>query len=145
MRIETTLIRKGGSIVDMGDGTSYHFRPDTPAGTRHFAIVTNKAHIKRLLSIEGYEPADDDDDATVATAPDPEPADDDDDDIDIDAKLVDHEDKPTDPVSDLDLMTDDDLRRDFDATLGRAPHPKMTRANLIAKIAEAREMQAAGA
>lgn len=143
MRIETTLIRKGGSIVDMGDGTSYHFRPDTPAGTRHFAIVTNKAHIKRLLSIEGYEPADDDDDATVATAPDPEPADDDND--DIDAKLVDPEDGPTVPMSDHDAMSDDDLRRDFEAMLGRAPHPKMTRANLIAKIAEAREMQAAGA
>lgn len=53
MLIENKLKRRGGSFVDMGDGTTYHFKDD---GTgREVASVTNPAHIQRLLSIpEGY-------------------------------------------------------------------------------------------
>lgn len=58
MLIENKLKRKGGSFVDMGDGTIYHFKDD---GTgREVAAVTNPSHIARLLGItEAYSiPAD---------------------------------------------------------------------------------------
>lgn len=53
--IELTLRRAGGSVVDLG-GQSYHFRP-SEADPRHVAFVTDPAHVKRLLSIAGYEVA----------------------------------------------------------------------------------------
>lgn len=58
MLIENKLKRRGGSFVDMGDGTTYHFKDD---GTgREVASITNPTHIQRLLGIpEGYRIPDD--------------------------------------------------------------------------------------
>lgn len=56
MDIQCTIERKGGTQVKMDDGTSYHFKPEE-AGGPHIASVSNKKHIKTLLSIpEAYEP-----------------------------------------------------------------------------------------
>lgn len=64
MLIECKLKRQGGSIVDMGDGTTYHFKDDGKG--RHIASVSSSAHIGRLLGIaEGYCLFDD----QVAAAP----------------------------------------------------------------------------
>lgn len=50
--IESKLIRKGGSRVDIG-GTEYHFQPYTDGA--HVCEVANEAHADRFLSItEGY-------------------------------------------------------------------------------------------
>lgn len=151
MRIELTIRRKGGSHVEL-DGTTYHFAP-TATDPRHTAEVTNKAHLKRLLSIDGYEPADGDEgeadaapqaDPVTPIAPEPEvirvsAADLDGDDEDGEAMDDDAE------ADDLDALDDDALRSRFESMLNRAPHPAMKRDNLIAKIREAIELQNAGA
>jgi hypothetical protein len=49
MKIECTLQRVGGTIVELGK-TSYHFAP-TPDDERHIAEVTNEAHIERFLVV----------------------------------------------------------------------------------------------
>lgn len=55
MLVRCKLIRKGGTVISMADGTEYHFRPERVTGN-HVADVTNKAHLTRLLGItEGYE------------------------------------------------------------------------------------------
>lgn len=53
MLIECKLKRQGGSVVDMGDGTVYHFKDD---GTgRHVSNITVSKHIAVLMGIpEGY-------------------------------------------------------------------------------------------
>lgn len=53
MLIECKLKRQGGSVVDMGDGTAYHFKDD---GTgRHVSNITVSKHIAILMGIpEGY-------------------------------------------------------------------------------------------
>jgi hypothetical protein len=76
MRIETTLIRPGGSTVEMADGTKYHFAP-TDTDSRHTAQVTRNDHVKRLLAIDGYQLPDDaldPADPVGKPAPDPETA-----------------------------------------------------------------------
>lgn len=150
MRIELTIRRKGGSHVEL-DGTTYHFAPSA-ADPRHTAEVTNKAHLKRLLSIDGYEPDEGDEGDTDATpqadpatpiAPEPEVIRVSADDLDGDDEgEADEDDAEAD---DLDALDDDALRTRFEAMLHRAPHPAMKRDNLIAKIREAIEMQTAGA
>ncbi len=153
MRIELTLRRKGGSIVEMADGTKYHFAPSA-ADPRHIADVTKKDHIRRLLSIEGYDIADGEDDDTAPQTKTPierPEASDASDLIRLDLSDVEDEepedgegeDDPAEKIGDA--LTDEELRARFEATLGRAPHPAMKRDNLIAKIREAIEMQNAGA
>lgn len=53
MKIETVLIRVGGSHHEIG-GTDYHFKPQGN-DKRHIADVTNPEHIKRFLSIVGFQ------------------------------------------------------------------------------------------
>lgn len=49
MRIECTLQREGGTVVEM-PGRNYHFKP-TEDDPRHIDDVTIEAHIERFLSI----------------------------------------------------------------------------------------------
>jgi len=53
MLIKLNLIRQGGSKIDI-DGVVYHFAPNKDG--HHVADVKNKDHIKRFMSIDGYEP-----------------------------------------------------------------------------------------
>lgn len=57
MLLKTTLIREGGSFHEI-DGKKYHFAPQVPDGG-HVCEVTIPAHVKRFLSIDGFEIADD--------------------------------------------------------------------------------------
>lgn len=51
--VECKIRRKAGSNTQMTDGTVYRFRPDESG--KHTAIVTNREHLAKLLSItEGY-------------------------------------------------------------------------------------------
>lgn len=53
MLIECKLKRQGGTVVDMGDGTTYHFKDDNTG--RHVANITVSKHIAILMGIpEGY-------------------------------------------------------------------------------------------
>ncbi len=49
MKIRCKLIREGGTTIDI-DGEEYHFADDGKGN--HVAEVSNKAHIKCLLSIK---------------------------------------------------------------------------------------------
>ena len=49
MKIRCKLIREGGTTIDI-DGDEYHFADDGKGN--HVAEVSNKAHIKHLLSIK---------------------------------------------------------------------------------------------
>lgn len=52
MKIECTLHRKGGTVVEL-PGKTYHFAPQDDG--KHVAEVTNEAHIERFLAIpEAY-------------------------------------------------------------------------------------------
>jgi hypothetical protein len=52
MKIECTLKRKGGTVVEL-PGKTYHFKEQDDG--KHVADVTNEAHIERFLSIpEAY-------------------------------------------------------------------------------------------
>lgn len=55
MRIECTIVREGGSFVDI-DGVDYHFKPLTgERNSPHVAEVEDEDHIARFLAIrEGY-------------------------------------------------------------------------------------------
>lgn len=65
MLIRNLLNRPNGTEVEL-DGKKYHFKPNEKG--HEVCEVTDKAHIKRLLSIaEAYEPYDPDD-APVSTA-----------------------------------------------------------------------------
>lgn len=145
MRIETTLIRPGGSIVEMADGTKYHFAP-TATDPRHIAEVTKSDHVKRLLTIDGYqlpddalEPVDPVGKPAIPPAPDQETAGNP---AGTDA-LTDAADAPN-PLSrapapqipDLDALSDADLQALFKEKFLRAPHPKASRAKVIEKLAE---------
>lgn len=73
MPVQCLLIREGGTKVDLG-GTTYHFHPDNdPTGKgRHIAVITDKAHLARLVSItEGYELVDDEEPTPALTTPAP--------------------------------------------------------------------------
>lgn len=53
MVFECLCHRPGGSTIDMGDGQSLNFKPHTDG--RHIGVVTDPAHITRLMQIpEGY-------------------------------------------------------------------------------------------
>lgn len=159
MRIQTTMIRKGGSHVELG-GTIYHFAEQ--ADGRHICDVRDTKHIKILLKIDGYEVADDADredprsaGITAPAAPEPAPAapapvaDDTDADAAADtdedavtATLIDDEpaattDAAAPPVStEYDAMDDAAIKEAFATKLGRAPHPQMKRDSMIAKLIE---------
>lgn len=63
MKIESLIIRAGGSKIDLpAPDTQYHFKP-SDTDPRHIAEVENKSHIAILLRIpEGYAAVDADDD-----------------------------------------------------------------------------------
>lgn len=53
MKIECLIHRPGGTIIDMIDGTVYHFAPQEDG--RHVADVENPEHIQVFLAVpEGY-------------------------------------------------------------------------------------------
>lgn len=49
---ECKIKRPGGSFVDMGDGTTYHFSPDY--GGRHVAVIDSMEHITKFMQIPDY-------------------------------------------------------------------------------------------
>ena len=56
--VECILKRDGGSRVDMGGGSVYHFHPknDPAQAGRDIAVVSDKAHFQRFMQIpEGYQ------------------------------------------------------------------------------------------
>lgn len=63
MRIETTLIRPGGTFAEVG-GVTYHFAP-TATDPRHIAEVASPKAIQRFLQIEGYQVPEDVDETLV--------------------------------------------------------------------------------
>ena len=138
MRIETTLIRPGGSHVEI-DGDAYHFAPTT-TDPRHIAEVRNKDHIKRLLGIDGYQVADDEE-ALIPPAPEPEspalepltagdPAGTDagTDDVDATNTLTV---APAPHIPDLEAMSVPELQALFKTVFMREPHPRAGRVKLI--------------
>jgi hypothetical protein len=140
MRIQTTLIRPGGSHVEMADGTSYHFAP-TDTDPRHIAEVTKNEHVKCLLAIDGYqlpedalEPVDPDWQPAIPPAPapltagDPAGTDAGTDDADIPNPLS----VATVPqIPDLEAMSHADLQALFKTKFMREPNPRAGRAKLI--------------
>lgn len=166
MRIQTTMIRKGGSYVEIDDIT-YHFAPQEDG--RHVANVRNASHISTLLKIDGYqllaedvedEEVEDDADKTETVLQPPaadDPADLETPDTDEDGvtvKMIDDESadedgnadakkvQPPEPVVPESTVAADISDEDLDALflkeVGRKPNPAMKRENKVAKIDEAR-------
>jgi hypothetical protein len=142
MRIQTTLIRTGGSHVEMADGTIYHFAP-TDTDPRHIAEVRKNDHVKRLLAIDGYEVAAEEapEDALEPTDPlepvdplepltagDPAGTDAGTDDADIPNPLSM---APVPQIPDLNAMSHADLQALFKTKFMREPNPRAGRAKLI--------------
>lgn len=127
MKIELKLKRTGGSEIDMGDGTAYHFKPeDGRHESPHVAEVGDSGHVKRLLSIEGYDIFD-------PEAPGAEPL----------PPLGDYEGEPTAPEIDapaegadipLEHMTETGLRAVYELELGKKPHHRAGMEKLIQDI-----------
>lgn len=126
MKIELKLKRAGGSKIDMGDGTTYHFKPeDGRHESPHVAEVGDSKHMKRLLSIEGYEIFDPD----SASQPEPEPIE--------PVPTVDGGnlmDGTTGDEIPLDQMTETDLRATYERELGKKPHHRAGMEKLIEDI-----------
>ncbi|KAB2922690.1 MAG: hypothetical protein F9K30_12000 [Dechloromonas sp.] len=149
MKIELTLKRTGGSHIDMGDGKSYHFQPD--ASGAHVCDVTDPRHIKRLMSVDGFIPAGAEiDDPAVLPAPitgNPTAGATDDDDIIDRIDVTDDEGgeggEDNGEIIDLAALSDEALAALHVEKVGRAPHPKASRATIEAKIMEAVEAGAA--
>lgn len=149
MKIELTLKRTGGSHIDMGDGKSYHFQPD--ASGAHVCDVTDPRHIKRLMSVDGFIPAGAEiDDPAVLPAPitgNPTAGATDDDDIIDRIDVTDDEGgeggEDNGEIIDLAALSDEALAALHVEKVGRAPHPKASRATIEAKIVEAVEAGAA--
>jgi hypothetical protein len=131
MRIQTTLIRTGGSHVEMADGTIYHFAP-TDTDPRHIAEVTKNDHVKRLLAIDGYQLPEDalepTDPLEPLTAGDPAGTDAGTDDADVPNPLSM---APVPQIPDLDAMSHADLQALFKTVFMREPNPRAGRAKLI--------------
>lgn len=141
--IRCKLKRSGGSDITMANGDLIKFRPDQNGD--HVAMVTNPAHIDRLMSIpEGYGfhgMAGGTPDPVVPPEPKPEP-------VATVAHAAPEPDAPEptaapDAGMELDAMTDDDLKAFFEKTVGRTAHHKAKRETLIAQI-EAHQEEAAG-
>ncbi len=142
MRIETTLIRPGGSPVEMADGTIYHFAP-TETDPRHIAEVTKSDHVKRLLAIDGYQLAEDTPEPVNPPAPQPEaliPAPETPAGTDSGADEAGAPNPlalaPAPQIPDLDALSDAELQALFKEKFQRAPHPKASRAKVIERLAE---------
>jgi hypothetical protein len=137
MRIQTTLIRTGGSHIEMADGTIYHFAP-TDTDPRHIAEVTKNDHVKRLLAIDGYQlpedaleptdPLEPVDPLEPLTAGDPAGTDAGTDDADIPNPLSV---APVPQIPDLNAMSHADLQALFKTVFMREPNPRAGRAKLI--------------
>lgn len=137
MKIELTLKRKGGSEIDMGDGTTYHFKPeDGRHESPHVAAVANTAHVKRLLGIPGYEVFDGDAPAEPVK-PQVKPV------APVGGQtnapsILDAGSDQTRPAPGADMplehMTETDLRATYEAELGKKPHHKAGLEKIIADI-----------
>lgn len=163
MKIELTLKRPGGSHIDMGDGKSYYFQPD--ASGAHVCDVTDPRHIKRLMSVDGFIPAGAEIDdpavlpAPIAGNPTAGATDDgdiiatidvgdggDDDDLGEDGQEEDGDGEGGEEnggITNLADLSDEALAALHVEKVGRAPHPKASRATIQAKIMEAVEAGAA--
>lgn len=143
MKIELKLKRAGGSEIDMGDGTTYHFKPeDGRHESPHVADVADSKHMKRLLSIEGYEIFDPD----SASEPEPEPIEpvptvDGGNLMDGTNGDEDEDDAPDEAEMPLNEMTETDLRATYERELGKKPHHRAGMEKLIEDITAHRAAQ----
>lgn len=146
MLIRCLLKRKGGSNITMADGKVIAFRPDE--NDDHIAMVSDPAHIQRLLGIpEGYtihtgpvEPVKADAAPVALKAPDApaaKPAAD-----KPEAAPVTEAKPAVAATTDLAAMASDDLRALFESEVGRKPHPNAKPETLIAQIEAIREENA---
>lgn len=151
MNIERILKDQGGTTVALPDGTEYHFKPAEP-GAPHIANV-REAHVRLFLAhpeayrlVEGQsapaapvEPPP----APAPSAPPPAPT------VapsaapgatvqqalgSAPAAPV----EPPAPAGDLSAMSDDDLRAEFERSVGRKPSPRAGRDTMISQIETAR-------
>ena len=130
MLIECLRIRPGGTYVPLGDKEYRFFERHT--GGPHVAEVTDPDHIRILLAIAAYAPAQEpvitpamlaDAVGAPATQNDADP-------IAIAAPTL-----PVEPVAKpLDAMTDEDLDAEYLALFGRKPHGRAKRETIIADI-----------
>lgn len=145
MEIETTNLREGGSHHEIG-GVDYHFKPNDKG--RHVCFVTNQAHAKRFLTIDGFEPymGDDDDeggddviviDDDEVVSADPGAEGDDDQVSEGDGGEAGEKTGAAAESADLSEMTDEDLAKLHVETVGRPPHPNAKRETIEAKVKEA--------
>lgn len=133
MKLELKIKRPGGTVIHMADKTEIKFTPNERGD--HVAEVTDSAHIKRLLSIPGYDLYDPDAEPVkepvdpIQTAPAPTP--------DNDPEPGDEDELPA-----LDTMDDADLLELHVKLTGSKPHHRANRDTII-KAIEAAEAQAA--
>ena len=149
MLIRSKIKRPGGSTITMSDGTNIKFTPDENGD--HVAMVSNRDHIGRLLSIsEGYEIHFKDNDtvtevgipvlsapplAVVQTGAEPVVSD-----VSGTTPIVEttNTDLPAD-TTDLNSLTDEQLKAVYRAEWNKDPHPKAKRETIIAQIDARRE------
>lgn len=133
MKIERILKDPGGTTVALPDGTEYHFKPAAP-GAPHIANV-HEAHVRLFLAhpeayrlIEGQAFP-----ATPVPLQEPvQPA---------PAALGAAPAEPValkEPAGDLSALSDDDLRAEFERSVGRKPSPRAGRDTMISQIETAR-------
>lgn len=128
MKVESKIKRKGGSHVDMGDGTEYHFKPeDGRHESPHVALVPVKAHLKRLLSIEGYDLFEPDAEPAPEPAPVPNR-------VPVPDPTPQPQPAPEPAPMPLAHMTETDLRALYEAELGKKPHHRAGVEKLIEEI-----------
>lgn len=142
MNIERILKDQGGTTVALPDGTEYHFKPAAP-GAPHIANV-REAHVRLFLAHpEAYRIVESAPAAPVEPPPAPAPS----------APPVATVQPalgsapsaaPAAPVeppaeaADLSAMSDDDLRAEFERSVGRKPSPRAGRDTMISQIETAR-------
>lgn len=127
MKIERINSRAGGTPVKFPatagfPAITYHFAPERDGGP-HVAMVTNEAHIKRLLSMpEGYRECQEAE--TLLADPDDEKV---------------RTGNAADIIPpDLTSISDERLAEVYQLLFGKAPHPRAARDTIIAKIETAK-------
>lgn len=157
MNIERILKDQGGTTVALPDGTEYHFKPAEP-GAPHIANV-REAHVRLFLAhpeayrlVEGQSapaapvepppaPAPSAPPPAQTVAPSAAPV------ATVQQALGSAPAAPAAPAApveppasagDLSAMSDDDLRAEFERSIGRKPSPRAGRDTMISQIETAR-------
>jgi hypothetical protein len=144
MNIERILKDPGGTTVALPDGTEYHFKPAAP-GAPHIANV-HEAHVRLFLAHpEAYRLVEGQSAPAAPVEPNPAPAPS----APPPAQTVAADQQalgsapaapvePPAPAGDLSALSDDDLRVEFERSVGRKPSPRAGRDTMISQIETAR-------